>query len=137
MTGRNLKLTASSGIKQRIRLFALVTISKTLEWTNPYTNEREIFPQMKSENGSRIYDLPMPYGQRLLASEPYKYFLCTPDVVTVSFAVPGGGREERNVFAKEEHVILKNKVKEVQRDESGLPKLVAKELDADETEFDD
>lgn len=108
------RLSDVSGMKKKVKLFALVTNRKTLEWINPYSDKKipEFIPQMENENGSKTYEVLMPYAMRLLSGEPYKYFLADPDVIGITVPTAAGGKEEKLIFAKIEKVEKRQVYKE-------------------------
>jgi len=101
------------GVKM-IRLFALVSNEKYLEW------QGEVYEQKRTEHGSRYYEVPVLYAHRLLASEPYKFFLMYPDNISVRMPVPGGG----SFFKTINRVIEKLDKEGVPVKENGLPLLI-------------
>ena len=98
-----------------VTLFAKMTTDRYLEWGG------EIFEQQKTEKGSRFYIVPPLYAHRLLASEPYKFFLLKPNSLNVKVPVPGGGSE----YKRFTRVIEKlNQDETVVLDKNGLPELI-------------
>lgn len=98
--------------KMMVKLFALTPSDKHLEWENTYTKDKgvEFFFQKINEHGTKMYEVNLPYAQRLIAGQPHKYFLAYPDVVTVRFQLPGGGSEFKKVFRVKEKLGKDGKV---------------------------
>jgi hypothetical protein len=98
-----------------VTIFAIMTDERYLEW------DGEMFEQKRTEHGSRYYVVPPKYAHRLLASEPYKFYLSKPDSLDVKVPVPGGG----SAYKKFNRVIEKlNRDGSVVRGISGLPELI-------------
>lgn len=95
-----------SGLKQKIKLFALVTNRKTIDYIDEYDEKKipQVFPQQENDNGSKFYVVPYLYASRLLSGEPYKYFLADPNVISITVPTPSGGRAEKQIYAKVEKV---------------------------------
>lgn len=98
------KLREATGRTQKVMLVALVQEeqAKILEWLDPYSEEakkgiaRSFDPRLDEDNAV-LYEVPAAYARRLLAGEPYKYKLVSPDIIRVPVTAPGGGRELRTI----------------------------------------
>lgn len=125
-----------------VKLFAFTPSSKPLEWLNPYTasDVPEIYMQKINTRGTKMYEVKLPYAQRLLAGQPKMYFLAWPDVVQVRFELPGGGSEFRSVYRVTEKLDKEGKVvidPDKKNNPHGYPTLVRpEEADNDTTEID-
>lgn len=127
---------------QMVKLFALTPSGKYLEWVNPYSESKvpKIFMQKTNQHGTKMYDVNLPYAQRLISGQPHKYFLAYPDVIQVKFGTKGGGSEIRNIHRVTEKLDKDGKVvidPDKKRNPHGYPKLVNPgEADEDTTEID-
>jgi hypothetical protein len=96
--------------RMMVKLFALTPSSKHLEWYNPYTKDTDFFFQKINKHGTKMYEVPLPYAQRLIAGQQYMYLLAYPDIITVRFQLPGGGTEFRKVYRVTEKLDKDGKV---------------------------
>lgn len=115
-----MSFTDAGGHNQMVKLFVMLSRDKTLEWVDPYGENKRpssFLQKIDKVTGARVYEVPLPYACRLLAAEPYKYFLCYPDILTVRFDVKGGGKEVRKVRAK----TVKYVEGSIYKDQSGDP----------------
>jgi hypothetical protein len=132
-TPRKKVLMEISGRYTQVRLIAKVQDPPVLHWRDSQKKDEpmEVFNPKMDEYGTRIYEIPLCYAERLMNGEPYKYQLVYPGKITMMIDTPNGGKEAKVFEAVSPYL----KAGEIQRDEFGLPKWMPKDelpLDADD-----